>query len=81
MPSRCAFFIKLPKADACQSSDDDPKYDDPQKQTDNAADNHTFEEKYRVILNFFSYGVMDLFKNLNRVGCLHFVVSLLFFVK
>lgn len=72
-------FIKLPKTDACQKSDDDPEYNDPQKQTDNAANNDTFEEKHWVIMKFFSYSVMDLFKALNRVGCLHFLVSLLFY--
>jgi len=47
-------FIKLPKTDACQKSDDDPEYNDPQKQTDNAANNDTFEEKHWVIMKFFS---------------------------
>jgi hypothetical protein len=32
-------------------------------------------------MKVFFHNVVDLFKDLNRVGCLHFVVSPLFFIK
>ena len=71
----------MPKAEVDGKSGDDQEYKDPQKQTDNTPDNRTLEEKHWVIIKVFFHNIMDFFKNLNRIRCLHCIIAPLFFIK
>jgi hypothetical protein len=73
--------IKRPKLDACQDSGNEPEYDNPQNQAENTANHSPLEKKHRVIMKVFFHNVMDLFKDLNRVGCLHFFYKPPFFTR